>query len=64
MAHLDLRYFHDQLDVKQLARIFGISCTSAYRLCRIPTFPARKVNRRWVIRNEELNQWIHTRKKK
>ena len=51
------------LNVKQVARLLGISDSGAYELIQEDDFPALRIGKRIVVPKEELRKWIsnHTK---
>ena len=51
------------LNVKQVARLLGISDSGAYELIQEDDFPSLRIGKRIVVPKEELRKWIsnHTK---
>ena len=51
------------LNVKQLAKLLGVSDSSVYELIQEDDFPSLRIGKRIVIPKEELRKWItaHTK---
>ena len=45
------------LHPKDLESLFGISRSTAYRLCQQPGFPAFRIGKRVVIDPDDLEKW-------
>lgn len=45
------------LHPKDLQSLFGISRSTAYRLCQQPGFPAFRIGKRVVIDPDDLDKW-------
>lgn len=48
------------LSVREIAKVLGISKTSAYELVRIKGFPVLKIGSRLVVPKEKFISWIET----
>ena len=46
------------LNAEMVAKVLGISISSAYELMHEPSFPARRVGSRIVVPKEKFCQWI------
>ena len=51
------------LNVKQVARLLGISDSGAYELIQEDDFPSLRIGTRIVVPKEELRKWISNQTK-
>lgn len=46
------------LSVQEIAKVLGISKTSAYELVRSKGFPVLKIGSRLVVQKEKFREWV------
>lgn len=51
------------LTIDELKRELHIGNSTAYRLCRIKSFPAINISGRWLIDAERLQTWLQNLQK-
>lgn len=50
------------INVKEMAKLLGISAKSAYDLAKTPGFPLIRVGKRQLIPTEALKKWMDEQK--
>lgn len=50
------------INVKEMAKLLGISAKSAYDLVKTPGFPLIRVGKRQLIPTEALKKWMEEQK--
>ena len=50
------------INVKEMAKLLGISAKSAYDLVKTPGFPLIRVGKRQLIPTEALKKWLDEQK--